>query len=179
MKNFAKAWDFWSNFPYRKKDEVDAAMSLWACNNPECPITVYSAMAGVACRECGQTGSFLMPMKRTERLSLRSSSDWKDMLSQAPRTMAFKLALPAVAVLLWVFSTIYLAALMAAVDGGNRSLSVALPLSALSVIGAGCLAFQLAKVAARALVGLGMMFTAKRAVPAADDEPVIQEEAWN
>ena len=177
MKNFKRAWDVWRRFPYGKKDEVDAAMSLWACNNPECPITVYSAMGGLACPECGQAGSFVMPMKRTERLCLRSWSDWKAMLSQAPGTVAFKLALPAVAVLLWVFSTIYLAALMAAVDGGNRSLSVALPLSGLSVIGAGCLAFKIAKVVSRALVGLGMMFTVRRAVPAAGDELPSQEEA--
>ena len=179
MKNFKRAWNIWSSYPFKREGKVNAAMSLWSCANLEWPITVYSAMGGLACPECGRAGSFVMPMKRTERLSLRSRSDWRAMLSQAPETMAFKLALPAVAVLLWVFSTIYLAALMAAVDGGNRSLSVALPLSALSVIGAGCLAFQLAKVVSRALVGLGMMFTVRRAVPAAGDELPSQEEAWN
>ena len=100
------------------------------------------------------------------------------MLSQAPGTMAFKLAWPAVAVLFGLIGAIYLVAIMAAVDSGYPSLSATLPLACLSALGTAWLVLRLAGFVTCALVALGMMLTVRRAV--SDEEDLAsQEEAWN
>ena len=137
-------------------------MSLWSCTKPECPITVYSAMAGLACPECGQAGSFVMPMKRTERLSLRSRSDWKAMLSQAPGTMAFKLAWPAVGILLSMHSAIWVLTAMGAFEAVQLHWSQVLSLTVLAAIGTVWRTWRLTSIVTRGLIAAWMMFTARR-----------------
>jgi len=178
VKNFAKAWDVWANYPFKREGEVNAAMSLWGCTNSECPITVYSAVAGLGCPECGQAGSFVMPMKRTERPSLRSWSDWKTMLLQAPETRGFQLAWPAVGILLSMHSAIWVLTAMGAFKAVQLHWSQVVSLTGLSVIGTVWLTWRLSSIVTRGLIAAWMMFTVRQVVPA-DDEPSIQEEAWS
>lgn len=151
-------------------------MSLWACMNTECPMTVYSSMGGLECPECGGPGSLALSKiaprevavkEQSGKLSLLSCRDWRAVLSGAPETKAHRFvwlplfALAAAGAFLGVFSIVEFVVVVAAETAWWQPAFLMIAL----VFGAVWLAAIAASIVATPLVALVMMFTVRRTVP--------------